>query len=238
MSSLEAYVLFYERIADKPAQIKRIRHSPDGEQVYILAEAWNQLVTMSQPTGVYVPPPLLSFLLMHDPWCLFRPNPYLCPHGASLLSASEMRDRVITIPAAALQDLQSVCPVVPMPTLQKCPKCEEALSALRKRREEEAATVRALDRKWVQKGELWDLISTSWIERWKYFLDERHAGLVQPPGPVSNSDLLLPDNFTPRSGLQKQTHYRGIVKEVWGISYFLFCVLSLGPVLTLFTDVH
>src|SRR4051812_15799470 len=142
---------------------------------------------------------------MKPKWITRSPNPYLCAHGASLLSSSEMRDRVITIPASSLQELQTICPVVPMPTLQKCPKCEEALAALRKRREEEAATVRALDRKWVQKGELWYLISTSWIERWKYFLDERHAGLVQPPGPVSNSDLLLPDNFTPRSALQKQT---------------------------------
>lgn len=38
---------------------------------------------------------------------------------------------------------------------------------------------------------------------------------MEPPGAVSNGDLLLPDGFTPRSGLQKQTHYRGIVREVW-----------------------
>ena len=57
MASLEAYLLFYERIADTPALIKQIRHRDEDEKVYILAEAWNQLVTMNQPTGVYVHQP-------------------------------------------------------------------------------------------------------------------------------------------------------------------------------------
>lgn len=122
-----------------------------------------------------------------------------------------MRDRVVTVPAAALPELKcvqfsaptlavllppaatnrilssAVCPIISMTTLQKCLKCEAHLNELKRRREEEANTIRSLDRKWVNKGEMWYLISTSWLERWKYFLDERHAGLVEPPGPVSNT---------------------------------------------------
>ena len=63
--------------------------------------------------------------------------------------------------------------------------------------------------------ERWYIISSAWLDRWRYYLDDT-SGLVEPPGPVSNaSDLLQPDGLTPRSGLAKQKDYRGVVKEVW-----------------------
>lgn len=46
--------------------------------------------------------------------------------------------------------------------------------------------------------------------------------------PPSFTDLLLPDGYTPRSGLQKQTHYRGVVKPVWD---FFMAQYGGGPVI-------
>jgi hypothetical protein len=38
---------------------------------------------------------------------------------------------------------------------------------------------------------------------------------VEPPGPITNTDLLSPDLRTPLPKLVRREHFRGVVKEVW-----------------------
>lgn len=47
-----------------------------------------------------------------------------------------------------------------------------------------------------------------------------------PPGPITNHTLLLSDGVTPRPGLKKIKHYRGVNEATW---LYLHSVYGGGP---------
>eukprot|EP00746_Dinoflagellata_sp_MGD_P019190 gnl/MRDRNA2_/MRDRNA2_14457_c0_seq1.p1 gnl/MRDRNA2_/MRDRNA2_14457_c0~~gnl/MRDRNA2_/MRDRNA2_14457_c0_seq1.p1 ORF type:complete len:443 (-),score=69.49 gnl/MRDRNA2_/MRDRNA2_14457_c0_seq1:98-1426(-) len=67
------------------------------------------------------------------------------------------------------------------------------------------------------KGEMWYLVSSLWLSKWKKFI----GGYGPPPGPIKNSDLLLPTG-QPKPGLKAARDYRGLSPEVWAYLYGIY----------------
>ena len=111
-------------------------------------------------------------------------------------------------------------PSMPLPRfarvndLETCSECAEESQALERRRRKEASELAALDTTEISPGRHWYVISQNWLSQWLRF---RSGGDVIP-GPIDNSDLLLPSDDSPprpRPGLVRGRHYRGVNEAVW-----------------------
>lgn len=93
----------------------------------------------------------------------------------------------------------------------ECRECKVEEELLQARRREESKHINDIDRTFVVAGEMWYLISASWLQSWADFSKSR---TMPPPGPIDNWCLLQP-NGKPKPKLKCSIHYRGVVKEVW-----------------------
>jgi hypothetical protein len=68
------------------------------------------------------------------------------------------------------------------------------------------------------KGE-WYLVSTVWLSQWFGFTS---GALEEPPGPIDNTPLVKEDGVTPREGIVRIKHFRGVHRRVWLVLFMLY----------------
>ncbi len=69
----------------------------------------------------------------------------------------------------------------------ECRECKVEEELLQARRREESKHINDIDRTFVVAGEMWYLISASWLQSWADFSKSR---TMPPPGPIDNWCLL------------------------------------------------
>ena len=88
---------------------------------------------------------------------------------------------------------------------------KKAVEDERRRVEEEAAEIVQLDSTKRRPGEVWILIDSEWLTRWREYAIQKSRS--KPPGPVSNWRLLALGR--PKPDLLKRRDYRGVNEQVW-----------------------
>jgi len=201
----EAYILFY-RVKEQPsrakerAQIMQQVQDREGKErhVYVSGYWWTKWQTLNRPGPI-------------------DNQPFFCHHKAPNVPASD-EGNLNAIPLSVWTELHGIYgggPVIE--ALSVCQLCQEEAAALNARREQEQRQVQQHDRTFVNDGEAWYIIDRQWLHKWLQFVNEE--GPV--PGPITNSALLNPDG-TPRPGLEKGRHYRGVNATVWAVFYKIY----------------
>jgi hypothetical protein len=127
---------------------------------------------------------------------------------------------------------------------------DDEISALNQRRKMEKQLILSKDLNSADK--CWYMISGDWLLQWKSFISNKVSSNllktnpnakyiirssenakigILPPGPISNSDLLVKGankDMTIKQNLKLNVDYRGVNKEVWDIFHRMY---GGGPVL-------
>ena len=88
---------------------------------------------------------------------------------------------------------------------------KKAVEDEKRRVKAEAAEVTRLDSMRAQPGEVWFLLDSEWLTRWREYAITKTSS--EPPGPVSNWRLLALGR--PKPDLLKRRDYRGVNEQVW-----------------------
>jgi len=209
VAKAEAYLLFYgrrcsDREKEREGLLKLMEHSPKGEeeQTYLLSRDWYSRWRCMDHVGK------------------IRHEQYICAHGRlNIRNLLTMNQLFVTVPQCVWEPLQKKYQGGPaLPTgcsVGPCPACEEELQRDEERRRAEKRAIAEADTTTINNEYgYWYIIDAGWLRRWRQYTAE--GATAPPPGPVSNEVLLGPDG-TPRKGLRKVDHYRGVNEQVWNI---------------------
>jgi len=159
----------------------------------------------------------------------------LCEHGLINVTCKDVKDKLKLIPIMTWEHLvrRFGGNNTPIKNLTVCPKCEARITELNIRREKEKKGISIRDRTSLSRGEYWYLTSKEWLDSWRRFALE---GVNDVPGPINNSLLLQADAVTPKLGLSKGQHYRGVTKAVW--MYFIEIYSGGPPIIRNIIDIY
>ena len=201
--SNEAYIIFYQKT--------QAQSSPRSNDKMNLLLRSNPSLAQTDLRAISVP---WIFRYQH----FQNPGPisncdWICPHNKLLAGkVPHMSSHVCFIPVSAWQKLHSMYGGGPeISEVLPCDECE-------KQRAEEKATVSRLDQipDPNDPSTVWYLIHSAWIAQWRQHV--KPFSTIPPPGPISNHELVRytsPTEFTPRPGLRRVDHYRGINAQLW-----------------------
>mmetsp|Transcript_32576 Transcript_32576/g.103174 ORF Transcript_32576/g.103174 Transcript_32576/m.103174 type:complete len:735 (-) Transcript_32576:61-2265(-) len=209
---LEGYMLFYKLRVPKEKEQER-------EDVKKLIEDEE-----SQEERVYISRLwLLRFLHMLHPGPIDH-HPFMCSHERIHIKQEDEK-KLRPIPLSAWEKLLEKYKGGPiLNRIEKCSQCMKDEYELMQRRDYEQRLVHEHDKTYIEPGQSWYIIDKKWLQSWLSFVHQDQLGAV--PGPISNGDLLEKDGVTPKTGLDKGTHYRGVNKQVWDI---FFSIYGGGP---------
>jgi len=206
VAKLEAYLLFYVRCCGakqkERAEIVSLMNKGADEKKYLLCRDWYS-----------------RWRCMDNVGCI-QHQKYICPHGRLNNRNMQATNQLfITVPQSVWDILVAKYhggPALPArSSIGPCPECEEALLQDEERRRAEKRAIAEADTTTINNEYgYWYIIDAGWLRRWRQYTAE--GSIAAPPGPVSNEVLLGPDG-TPRKGLRKVDHYRGVNEQVWNI---------------------
>eukprot|EP00767_Chilomastix_cuspidata_P004030 gnl/Chilomastix_cuspidata/4158.p1 GENE.gnl/Chilomastix_cuspidata/4158~~gnl/Chilomastix_cuspidata/4158.p1 ORF type:complete len:748 (+),score=245.67 gnl/Chilomastix_cuspidata/4158:116-2359(+) len=69
-------------------------------------------------------------------------------------------------------------------------------------------------------SDVWFLVDERWLQQWRDFVS--HNSTSDPPGPISNTNLLEADGMTPAKNLRKLFDYRGVAPVVYKLFHRIY----------------
>ena len=204
----EAYLLFYVRDSSmkqrERAEILRTLSPSKGvkEEMYLLCREWFTRYRAMDDVG------------------RIKHQKHICKHGRlKHRTMSAMHQLFLWVPKSVWEALekkyQGGPPLPASECLGPCHICEQQLMEDEERRRNEKKAIAEADTTTINNDlGYWYIIDAGWLRRWRQYTAE--GSTSPPPGPVSNEVLLGPDG-TPRKGLRKVDHYRGVNEQVWTI---------------------
>jgi len=212
LQSPDAYLLFY---AKRPAQsdsekreraLKALRSPASDTSRSFISRYWAlKFETMTQPGPVDN--------------CSFA-----CEHGAVAIPAlQDVKDRVISIPTSALNDLEQLYqgPVPPLriKQLEACEICKEAYEAMEARRSAELEECSELFKKVTK---VYYMVPRAWFLKWLAFVHNDCGPLgrgpwtgTPPPSKIDVASLLDKDDKSVRPNLKLDSNYLAVNKFVF-----------------------
>eukprot|EP01121_Diplochlamys_sp_Union-15-3_P022501 TRINITY_DN9604_c0_g1_i1.p1 TRINITY_DN9604_c0_g1~~TRINITY_DN9604_c0_g1_i1.p1 ORF type:complete len:781 (-),score=104.18 TRINITY_DN9604_c0_g1_i1:57-2399(-) len=195
VKNVEAYVLFF--VKRKPLKrlkeiekIKSLTIKEKDTKKYYVSKYWYQ-----------------KWLSLENPGPITN-DEIICPHMRVKQEFKEsIKSRVVALSEQAFYLLYQNYGGHKLESIEPCEICL--------RRIVEKKRIKELDRTTISTGEFWYLLSQDWLLTWQGFIKGTRD---LPPAAVSNYLLLQPDG-TPKEGLKRNEHYRGVTKEVW--EYFI-----------------